>query len=64
MGLRMLPERHAAAGLCSGLHRATDSGCGPGCGTRGGLAVEYRATMESCSNTFQVDIPNVVIARA
>jgi hypothetical protein len=26
--------------------------------------MEYHATMESCSDTFQIDIPNVVWARA
>jgi hypothetical protein len=29
-----------------------------------GIFVEYNATMESCSDKFHVDIPNVVSARA
>jgi hypothetical protein len=28
------------------------------------FSVEYHATMESCSDKFQTDIPNVVLARA
>jgi hypothetical protein len=28
--------------------------------TRGSVSVEYHATMESCSDMFHVDIPNVV----
>jgi hypothetical protein len=43
LGLRLPPERRAAAGLGSGLHRATGQGCGPGCGPRGELAAGWAA---------------------